>query len=395
MPLTKQAAQRTECRGNRSIDAASFIWGAQPLRDTTRAESKSGQGYVAIARDGLLSWLEEVRSDPSEGKWGRWKYHTAMAYPWSLNASAFAILILDDLGELKRVSDARRAEAVAHLQSCQDPDSGLFKDPLETEERRIGTHTWEQIWGQRHGASLEALSRLNAKPVYDLPRAQFVDFTAIDGRAGTLSLSWVNPWRDGESWARAIQARMARVHEDDPSDPSGVDSTICLAFDAFEELICDPDSGMPSRMMEQKDASRAMAGLFKSLRAYCYVGRPYPHACRAIDTTLSLQHDDGEFGYRDNMCINWDALWVLRMLDRQLKGGYRHGDIVHAGVRLADRLVTRYRQTDGGFAFHGGRCLDQHHSIQVSGDTHPIGDMLGSAMVLKCLRYTDEWLGIS
>jgi hypothetical protein len=134
-----------------------------------------------------------------------------------------------------------------------------------------------------------------------------------------------------------------------------------------------------------------MAGLFKVMSAYLAAGRPIPHAERAIDCTLALQHENGDFGFGNNMCMVRDALWVLRNLDKQLKGAYRHRDIVEAGNRSARLLLRVYRKPDGGFAFHGKHCMTVHHSIRLCDKPRPISDMLGTSMCLRCLWYADEW----
>ncbi|MFW6286431.1 MAG: hypothetical protein ACOC29_00680 [Candidatus Sumerlaeota bacterium] len=134
-----------------------------------------------------------------------------------------------------------------------------------------------------------------------------------------------------------------------------------------------------------------MAGFFKLMFAYLEVGRAVPNARAAVDSTLALQHENGEFGHRRNMCMNWDSLWVLYHLDRQLKAGYRHDDIVAAGNRTAECLMREYRKDDGGFAFHGDHCQTNHHSIRLNREPLAISDMLGTTMCLKCLGYVDEW----
>lgn len=139
----------------------------------------------------------------------------------------------------------------------------------------------------------------------------------------------------------------------------------------------------------------AMAGLFKVISGYLAAGRPVPHAEKAIDFTLALQHEDGEFGFRNNMCVNWDALWVLRELDLQVEGAYRHADIVDAGNRCAEMLLRKYRKPDGGFAFHGKHCTTNHHSIRLCSKPHSISDTMGTGMCLRCLSYADEWNGVA
>ena len=346
---------------------------------------------VARVKPDLVGWLESIRQ--KTGGWGRWPYHARMERPWALQASGIAIRLLKLLGELEGVAPARRAEAIANLQACQDPADGLFKDPMEDEACHEGPHTWEQVWGQRNGAATEALNLLGAEPLYPPAAAQFADLRAVDPAEWTLrGLDWSNPWAQGESWSRAIcvYLRQATAGEDPADDPR-----LVAAFEAVEREIIDPRTGMPSRRMPSEDPSRAMAGLFKVSKAYLSVGRPLPHPEAALDATLALQHDDGEFGYRDNMCINWDALNVLRLLNQQLDGGYRFEDIRDAGDRCAEMLLRKYRQDDGAFAFHGHRCQRNHHSIRLSAESYPIGDMLGTIMCVRCLQYADEWDGIS
>ena len=346
------------------------------------------QGHVALVRSGVLDWLESVRHR-GDG-WGRWKYNAAMTRPWALQASGIAIDLLHRLGALAGVSDARKAEVVAFLQSCQDPGDHLLKDPLETEADHEGDHTWEQIWGQRNGAAVAALGLLGAEPLLPLAKAQFADLRGVDGRAWTLSLDWRNPWMHGESWYRAIHAylRTLPVEERDDTDP-----VLAGMFAAIESEVLDPKTGLPTRRGCSDDPARAMAGLFKIMFGYLAVGRPLPRAEQAVDSTLALQRANGEFGYPRNMCMNWDALWVLRELDRQLEGSHRHADIVGAADATCEVLLNEYHKDDGGFAFHGEHCMVNHHSVRLCERPLPISDMLGTSMCLRCLEYGDEWHG--
>lgn len=343
--------------------------------------------YTQAARPGILAWLDSIRAT-GEG-WGRWPYHARMEVPWALQASAIAIGVLRDLGALEAVSPTDRAHAIRNFQACQDPADGLFKDPLETPDRRQGTHSWEQIWGQRHGATLQALDILAAEPLRPLPPAQFGD-PAPDPVGWTRSIDWRNPWGHGESWARSIQAFLRR-----PGVTSAERQRVLDAcFATFEAEVLDPDRGFPMRG-GCDDPARGMAGCFKTAMAYLSAGRPWPHPERAIDATLALQRPDGEFGYPRNMCMNWDALWVLRVMDRQLGGAYRHADTVRSANRCCGLLMDVYRKPDGAFAFHGEHCQTNHHSIRLCERQHPISDMLGTMMCLQCLLYADEFNGQS
>ncbi len=340
---------------------------------------------VSNVRSGLLNWAESVRY-PDEG-WGRWKYHAQMIRPYALNASGIAIVLLNELGELGSISETQRDEAVAYFRGCQSPEDGLFRDPLETENERTGSHGWNEIWGQRNGAAIEALEALGASPLYPVPKAQFANLREVDARAWTLSHDWTNPWMHGESWARAIRALLKSSTEQTREQDRRILDDM---FATVETELIDSASGYPIRLGCRSE-SVAMAGAFKLLFAYLDTKRPYPNAERAIDSTLRLQNPGGEFGENRNMCLNWDAVWVLRELDIQLEGSYRHDDIAEAGDRLVTALLSDYLKSDGGFAFNPTHAQTEHHGIRLCDEAYPIGDMLGTLMCYRCLSYADEW----
>ncbi len=343
------------------------------------------KSLIEQVKPDVLAWMESVRY-ADEG-WGRWKYHAAMERPWALQASGIAVSLLHEFDELQHVSPRLTEEAITFLRSCQDPDDLLFKDPLETEDCHEGPHSWQDIWGQRNGSALQALALLGGEPIYGWPKKQFVDLRTKDGVMWMRTLDWKNPWRHGESWSRAIRAYLQTLPLDQRNDR---DPTLSAMFEEMEAVLLDETTGYPIGG-GCEDMPVAMAGLFKVMVAYLDVGRPVPNAGAAVDSTLALQHENGEFGHRRNMCMNWDSLWVLYYLDQQLGGDYRHGDIVEAGNRTADMLMREYRKDDGAFAFHGDHCISNHHSIRLNREALPISDMLGTTMCLKCLRYADEW----
>lgn len=344
-------------------------------------------GYIAQARYGIGKWLEWVRH--KNAGWGRWPYHAAMERPYALISSAWAIRILEQLGELVRVTEARRREAVAFLQSTQDPADGHFKDPLVRPADHSGPHSWEDIYGQMSVAA-DALARLGAAPLHPLPRVRFADLASTDGASYTRGFDWSNPWHHGEAWSRGIRAYYDALPIERRTP---LPQVLRDALATYEAEILDPASGTPARRMPEANSSVAMAGLFKTMMAYQHLGVPVPCAAQAVDSTLRLQHPDGEFGCRDNMCINWDALWVLRELDRQLHGNHRHDDIVRAGNRAARLLLSVYRKPDGAFSFHARHCVTNHHSLRLCAEPRPISDMMGTFMVLHCLEYADAWNG--
>ena len=369
--------------------------------------------YVERTREGVLKWVESVR-DRSEG-WGRWKYTAGMQRPHALVSTRQALWILDLFGVLESVSAKEKAEAVAFLQSSQDTD-GFFKDSLVGEKDLSAGHSYvmQDLWVQMDATV--ALQLFGAKPLHASPKKVHCDLTGEDGMAWVRSLDWTNPWIEGERFNRAVAAVGGGIHNGakEPSDANPRDPEVLRRLESLEELfrfleteVMSPVSGLPDAA-GCKHPDVAMAGLFKLYFAYIETRRTYPYAAQAIDSVLAMQSEAGDFAqrpelptpdgstyvirYARDMCINWDSIWVLRQLDKQLKGQYRHADIVRAAQRLAECLLRDYRKPDGGFAFAADHCLLIHQGVKLSPPL-PVSDMVGTRMCLECLSYADEWSG--
>ena len=342
--------------------------------------------YETDGMRGVRDWIETIRDDTQP--WGRWAYRTDALRPYTLQSSVMVVELLASVGGLESWTSAQRQEAIEYYRSCQDPESGLFKDPGDLEELHTGQHTWAQIWAQRTGSTLTALEALGAKPDRSTPEALFVDLHEIDGGDWTRQhLDWTNPWQYGETWSRTLKAH---------ADAEGVDDHRQLsasgrhAFEALEAEILDPQSGTPSRRQKQPQPSVAMAGLFKVMQPYGKLSRRFPYLREALDSTLALQQDDGDWGDGDDMCLVWDAMWLVQFISHQLDHGYRFDDVRAAARRTADFLENVHRKPDGAYSFHRERALEVHQSIRLSRESAAVSDVLGTWMALACLRYADD-----
>jgi hypothetical protein len=375
-------------------------------------QSSMNENYVEQVREGVLDWMESVR-DRSEG-WGRWKYNAHMQRPHGLISTRFALAILEQFGVLESIGAKEKAEAIAYLQSCQDTD-GFFKDPLVSAKDLSAGHSYvmQDLWMQMDATG--ALKVLGAKPLHAPPKQVHSDLQGEEGLDWLRGLDWTNPWLEGERFNRAVAALRGGVYAWSSKNPPGatpLDPEVKRRMASLEELfhfletkVMSPGSGLPDAA-GCKHPDVAMAGLFKLLFAYIDAERPYPYAAQAIDSVLAMQSEAGDFAprfdlptpdgstyvirYAQDMCINWDALWVLRQLDKELKGQHRHADIARAAQRLAECLLRDYRKPDGGFAFAAEHCLLIHQAVKIS-KPFPEGDMVGAFMCLECLRYADEW----
>lgn len=357
-------------------------------------------GFLAQAKAGALAYLRALH-DASGGE-GRWKHNAGMARPCALVATRFALETLHGLGELDNLPKGIRDGAIRYLRECQDRD-GFFKDPLVGEGVLVRGHGfhWPDLWGQMDCRAV--LRKLGAEPRYPAPEP--VQGEGDNGGAWLTGGDWRNPWLMGDRFSRAVKATVVRPKAGQASAPEWL-AAVEPWFAFVEERVLDPETGLPDAAgCAEPDV--AMAGLFKLLFAYLHVGRRYPHIEAAIDSTLALQETEGDFARRDelsppsgrtfvlryarDMCINWDAVWTLRTLDRMGGAAHRHKDIVEAGCALAECLLHDYRKPDGGFAFAADHCLMVHMGVWLS-DALPESDVAGTFMALECLRYADEWL---
>lgn len=341
--------------------------------------------YITNVKKSIVSWLNSVACE--DNAWGKWKYNIHMQRPYGAISSAYAIWILSMLDELKNISPASRNEAITFFQSCQNPKTGFFMDPLVTEKDFQGknNHSWEDVTVQMFDIKL-GLDYLGEKPKYNLPKKRFTNLEQIDIKEWVLSLKWSNPWLAGWQWDQCIRAfnnSHTTISDDEKND------RINLAFETFENYVMDPKTGLPVKL-GCNDLIVGSAGLFKVLFTYNELKRTLPYSRKAIDTVLSLQNSNGEFGSGGDMCINWDLVYVLREIDKRLDGVYKHKEIAQSMDLLAKSLLKDYKKPDGGFAFHRDHCLQYHMSIYLS-KPYPEGDMVGTLQSLFCLQYADEY----
>lgn len=337
----------------------------------------------------MLGWLESIRY--KEEGWGRFKYNLHMIRDYGLTPSLSSLGIMNRFGAVDSISNDQRKEMIMFLVSCFDPQDKLFKDPLITEQDISGNHTWEHITLHISAGVPGALRTLGFN--YTGPGSAnppFIDLRTGNAYDKVKNLAWENPWMVGEHFTRALRWYWDQLPENEKSLENPVVKDF---FQAYEDNVLDSATGMPLKR-GCKRPTTAMAGLFKVYGAYSLAGRIYPHADKAIDYVLKLQFKDGSFGdeFTTNspMTINWDAIWVLRVLDIMLKGSYRHNEIKTSGNRLAEYLMKVHRKPDGAFSFHKDHCLTAHNSIKTS-EKYRESDTLGTGMCLNCLSYADEW----
>ncbi len=357
--------------------------------------------YTDSCRDGIIHFLETIRyTEPGEPSLGRWKYNAGMLRPYALISTMWAVNILRKLDAWKDVPGQIQSDAIDFMKSCQRPD-GFFQDPFVDNDALAMDQPFVEADGWAQMDCFDTLRSLGATPKFPRPASIHASLKDMDESLRWMEgQDWSNPWLVGERWSRATRAYLNSVESPDPE-------ILEQWFGFVENDVLNPVTGYPDLAgCNQPDV--AMAGLFKILFSYLAAERSYPFIEAAIDSTLALQSAEGDFAprpdlrtpdgstyvirYARDMCINWDALWSLRTLDKMAQHSYRPNDLMDCSTRFSDCLMRDYRKPDGGFAFAADHCLLIHQGHKLSAPLSQ-GDIIGTFMCLECFEYTDEWLG--
>ena len=342
---------------------------------------------IGRLRDGILAWIATL-ADPDAPEAGRYRYNVHMVRPYGVESTLNVVLTLWLIDGLEEHPE--RDRILDFLLSCQDPEDGLFKDPLLDDSLRAqANHSWEHIWEHHTISCRQALTCAGVQPRHPLPTKSHVDLTEVDPAEWTRSLDWTRPYYVSEHFASVIMAcrhKLGLPKGSDAADP------IRVAFETLESEILEPESGLPNRRNRDEGLTRSCSGLggcFKLMFAYEPCGRRYPRAAEATESILAMQQPNGEFG-RGGMCMNWDAVWTLRLLTRDLREAARPDAVRAAARRISDYLLAHHLKPDGAFSFTPDRCLTVHNSIRVS-DPWPESDTVGTPMALEVVRMNDAW----
>jgi len=339
------------------------------------------QDRVRQINSGVIAWLDDLQA--GDQPYGRWPYSHGAQRPWAVEATAMApqILWMLDADPLK--DGALRSSLTETILAWQQPDTGLFVDPLiQPADRTGGEHSWEHIWQHHTATAMDGLACLGAVPRYSVPSQCFGSLDVIGPAKWVRTRQWDQPYYEGEHFWRAVEAY--RISAQVPVGQT--DPVLAVAFDTLEHDVIDQRTGLPEKGC--KDPVAPIYGLYKILVAYDQCGRQYLRAEEAIDTILDRAGNCSGTGH---MCGNFNLVYVPRRLDEQLDGRHRHDEVLAMAKRLADVVLAAHRKSDGGFSFHPEHCLEMHNSVVVA-DATPVSDMLGTCLAIDMLGQVDSML---
>lgn len=217
--------------------------------------------------------------------------------------AAYALWILDELDALAGPDD--RAAWAERIRAYQDPDTGWF------DRSRLAGH------GTPHATAFAtgALRLLGSAPAAPLRHAAalFADRDRID--------AWLDGFRWQQIWTGSHAAGAAAALIDAPGGVALTGDWSETLLDALEARV-DPRTGFWKRALHDRVWRRPttidLGGAAHFWWLFDRLGRPIPHAERAVEGILGLQRRTGlwgnrVFGGRFPQGIDFDALHGLRV----------------------------------------------------------------------------------
>ena len=270
-----------------------------------RPEARVARPSSPFATDMIsraLAWLRTMQEAAA--------FRFSNQSPPTLISTAVAVLVLEGAGELDSVPDVDRLSIVQYLRDCQDPDTGLFLDPLVKRfPIESADHNREYFDYQCTYFALQALDALGVRPAHSL---RFLDsFVPAAAVRWLDELDWSNPWLESN---RVMFVLASLIHRAEVEDNATAPVVFHSMLDWLDRAQ-DPRTGFwwePGKT----SVLNAMAGAFHFLPFFHYVNRPVTHMSKLASACLALQHADAMFapGPGGGACEDMDAICILAMI---------------------------------------------------------------------------------
>ena len=272
-------------------------------------------------------------------------FRFAAGTPRTLLSTCIAILLHEGLESLESVSPQDRKSWCLYVQSCQDPSSGRFLDPL-LEQFPVESELHDRAYIELLMTyfAIQALDALGAAAVHPL------HFLAQFGTPGAIAawldrLDWSNPWLESNRVMFILAGLVHRAEKEGDTAAPGLYHQVLDWLDRAQ----DTKTGLWGT---QQGASplNAIAGAYHFIPFYEYVHRPVRSVSKIIDAALSLQQDDGLFGPGPGggACEDLDVIDLLATFTEQLS--YRASDIKKSLIR-SFWSIWNLQNADGGFPY--------------------------------------------
>ena len=286
-----------------------------------------------------ISFLEKMRIDKS------FLFRFSTANQPNLIASGLAVMLAALVDQLANFTDAQKKNWADYLNSFQR-DDGFFEDEDISDANRLPGYTKERALFHRTRHVLFALATLGYKPRQH--------FSFLDGMLNIKSLrNWMDSLDLSNFWDASNKIMDLAIFLTYEAKSNGNQK----AVEAINVLldICDkntnPDTGYQDA--GKSEIRNAMAGAMHIFPIFFMWQRNPRFPERIVETTLSLQQEDGLFGYESGSggedCLDYDAVNIL--VNFYFHSNYRREQIRNALKKLSVG-IEQCKNSDGGFCCH-------------------------------------------
>jgi len=290
-------------------------------------------------RKRVLEWVERMRV--RDAPYGRYKM-SASTQPYLLS-SCYAAFVRELYSDLANLSTRQRKQWIDYINSCQDKGTGLFCDP-EMRPEHAKNHSWEYLSLQSTTLCLSALSALQGINRYPFQYDQrWYDPSGIV--QWLRDRDWSNAWMEANTVMFVAILLIREFAQHRTVKAKQVLEKMLEWLDDFQ----DPCTGYWGTR-EGASLLNGMAGAYHLYLLYYYLDRPLKYLDKIVDSTLSLQQEDGLFSPRGGggACEDIDAIDTLVNVYQRIT--YRRADIVRALMRTLPPLLASQNE-DGGFVY--------------------------------------------
>lgn len=297
-------------------------------------------------RKGVLGWLQLQRvSGESIGS-----YRMSERLLPTLLSSCYAARTRQLAGELGSLTSVELSSWVDDINAAQDPTTGWYDDPKLPNLVRDALKKDEQERKATLVActyeGLTLIESLGGRPRYPL---RFLE--RYESLADLRDWLEKRNWKTKQSGCDILYLAFPHVSCAFPNAKRFSTEWISALFVWLEERQ-DPETGYWGTL-KGAPLQSAFTGAFHIYHLYYVTRRPIRFMERIIDTTLSLQRQDGHVGGPVNfphetagVCADLDFGNVL--VNLSLRTQYRKGDI-HAACQNLVRATLDCLNPDGGF----------------------------------------------
>ncbi len=294
----------------------------------------------------VVNWLNSLE-EPDGYKFS----HNSLI---TILSNCFVILTQEGLGNLQD-NETFRGKWISYIQERQDPETGLFIDPLlDKYPPAEKGHDREYLLYQITYFAIQALDALGSRPLYPLIFLRpFHQQFAINEWLNHLD--WSNPWLESNRtmFVLAFLIYQAEIEE----SPDAVD--IYFKILDWLDQKQDPKTGLWG-LNEGASILNAVAAAYHFIPFYEYVHRPILRMRKIVDACLSLQQKDGLFGQEDGggACEDEDVIDLLAVITKKIS--YRKEEIKTALIR-SFWAIWNLQNEDGGFGYSGKKPGNSYH----------------------------------